>query len=146
MDENQNNNEDHEEYKTPPIKPLWEVSYFNLESENLEVIHVFACCHWCLMDQMESWLDENVGEDNYSIIKMEQLFNINIVNLDFAQYKENEHDIEINAGMVEGQEVDNMVARKCTLCSTMNMIPQGMCKFKCSRCGKENSIANDKKE
>jgi LSD1 subclass zinc finger protein len=69
---------------------------------------------------------------------------MNIVNIDFAQYEEDENDCEINVGLIEGDQKDGFIAAKCSKCQSMNLFPTGMNTFKCSKCGTTNNI--DKKE
>ena len=55
-----NENEEIEE----EVRPLWEVTYWDGVEENIKQIHVFACCHICMVNEAELYLDEEVGEGN----------------------------------------------------------------------------------
>ena len=106
-------NNDHEEFEEAPVKPLWEVTYWDNVAESVKQIHVFACCHWCLLDQMEGYLDKKIGESNWTVMKMEQMINVNIINIEFAQYDEDdEDDCEINPGIEEGDQGDGFYSAK----------------------------------
>jgi len=78
-------------------------------------------------------------------MKMEQLININIVNIKYAQHgrEDLDDDCEINVGIEEGDQGNGMFAARCQKCNLMNQFPVGMNNFKCSRCG-ENNLINKK--
>ena len=148
MDDNQEHNHDsHDEnyeYEEPPVKPLWECVYWDDVNEQVKTINVFGCCIFCASTQCGTYLDEELGEGQWTIIKLEQMINVNIVNIEFAQYDEEEDDCDINPGLEDGQEVGEFSGRRCKFCQSVNLVPTGMQSFKCSKCGTTNTIASDK--
>ena len=131
---------DHEEFEEAPVKPLWEVVYWDDKDEQIKTINVFGCCVFCAVTQATDYLDDELGENNWNVIKIEQMINVNIVNIEFAQYEEDEDDCEINAGLIEGDQGDGFFCKKCGSCGLMNKFPVGMTSFICSRCKTQNTL------
>ena len=148
MDENIEH--DHEEFENEeaPVKPLWEIRYWNAEEEREEIVHVFGCSLPCALEQSYYALQDKFENDNsFTITGIDLLPQINILNIDFATaYEDDEEDCEINPGMEEGDQGDGFYSKRCGTCQSMNLFPKGMPTFKCSKCGTTNQIEDDKKE
>jgi len=141
LEENQEHNHEEFENEEAPVKPLWEVKYWNGSEERVEIGHVFGCSFPCAVDQAYLNLSKKFGDDeDWDIIGINELFEINILNLEFAQYEENEEDCEINAGLVEGDQGDGFFCKRCESCNQMNKFPSGMPSFICSRCKTKNIL------